>query len=157
MTELSFNERSGYICHSKSLEEVTFFDGQEQSRSVCSRDQSLPKNVQSFYQQIKVTNGLQYYQKVFDELLKLSVQESGEPCVLVGHQGSGKSLILKSLADQLGYSFSQVDCLAHLNLNQLEKLLSEKIPQQSSLSQVVELQGFDKYSLWYDGPQASQN
>ena len=63
--------------------------------------------------------------------------------MLLGHDGSGKTLLLRLLADRLGYVYSKIDCLAHLNLNQLNILLSEKIPQQTLLPQLVELKGFE--------------
>ena len=63
--------------------------------------------------------------------------------MLLGHDGSGKTLLLRLLADRLGYVYSQIDCLAHLNLNQLNALLSEKIPNQTLLPQLVELKGFE--------------
>lgn len=73
----------------------------------------------------------------FAELMQAAHQiikeGTNEPIVLIGHPGSGKSLILKYLADRLGFAFSQIDCLAHLNLTQLKTLLDTTIPANSPL------------------------
>lgn len=119
----------------------------------------LPKHAFTYNSLITATEDLQYAQSSFNELLKAT--ESAfedeaviEPIVLLGNAGSGKTHLLRLLADYLGFVYSQIDCLAHLNLNQLSTLLSATIPAQSAnLPHVVELISFEKYSLWFEGSQ----
>ena len=86
---------------------------------------------------LELLPNLAYVNQALTELMQAAEQMIlggiSEPIVLVGHSGSGKSLILQCLADRLGFVFSQVDCLAHLNLTQLKTLLDTTIPTYAPL------------------------
>lgn len=95
----------------------------------------LPKNSLQCAGMIAEVPDLTYFEQTSQELAEmadscLSVTEN-EPLVLIGHSGSGKTLMLKLLADRLGLAFTQIDCMAHLNLNQLKTLLEKVIPEKT--------------------------
>ena len=163
VTELTFNERKGYLCHGNALEEVELINREEQQ--IGYQLTGLPRNAYSCNKFIEATKDLQYFERCFSQLMKqVSDQVSplgqqvdsgaSEPIVLIGHAGSGKTHMLRLLADRVGFLYTHIDCLAHLNLNQLKTLLSETIPaQNAALPHLFELTGFEKYSLWFEGSQ----
>ena len=83
----------------------------------------------------------------------MSDSDSALPCILMGHPGSGRTHLLRHLADSVGFVFTEIDCLAHFNLSKLQTLLSSDIPARSQLPQVVELANFHRYGLLLDGGQ----
>ena len=69
VTQLSFNEHHGYLCHRSALEEVVLEDSQPmQTYGSFVKDFCLPKNALAFSGQIALTKGLTYAKKAFKEL-----------------------------------------------------------------------------------------
>jgi hypothetical protein len=65
--------------------------------------------------------------------------------------GSGKTSLIRDLADTLGFSFESYDCLNNFNIPMVKKLLNETLPDTCNTSGVlVELEHFDKYKLLID-------
>ena len=70
---------------------------------------------------------------------------------LSGVSGSGKSVVLRDIADSLGFSFESFDCLAYFNLPSIKRLFSEIIPDTcNTAALLIELTNFDKYRMLVD-------
>ena len=80
-------------------------------------------------------------------------EDNALPSVLIGHPGSGRTHLLKYLADSVGYTFTEIDCLANFNLSKMQTMLTKDILAASELPRVVELNNFHRYGLLMDGGQ----
>ncbi|TNV84611.1 hypothetical protein FGO68_gene8789 [Halteria grandinella] len=70
---------------------------------------------------------------------------------LSGANGSGKTFLLRDLADSLGFSFESFDCLSYFNIPLVKKLFTEVIPDTcNTRGLLVELVNFDRYKMLID-------
>lgn len=70
---------------------------------------------------------------------------------LSGVSGTGKTTLLKDLADQLGFTFESFDSLTHFSIPSIKKLLTETVPEHSNIAGVIiELTNIDKYRMLID-------
>ena len=139
------------MVHSEYLERVTLLE-QEEEKLICP-PQYLPRYTLTNFGEL-VTLREPYFSRAFATVRSFMFDtDSSLPSVLIGHPGSGRTHLLKYLADSVGYTFTEVDCLAHFNLSKMQTLLSTAIPNLSQLPQVIELTNFHRYGLLMEGNQ----
>ena len=68
VTELSYNERQGYLCHSSALEEVIISESEPEMSAQSVADSSLPKNALSYFGGLRLTSNLSYVNRTIQEL-----------------------------------------------------------------------------------------
>ena len=73
--------------------------------------------------------------------------------LMSGHSKSGKTTVLKKYADSKGLIYRHVDCLFHLDLTALSKLIKgfkDDTPAANYPYQLIELTNFEKFGMVVD-------
>ena len=149
VSELLFNSQPGYLVCTDALKSVKL---QDPSFLVCP-PATLPRFSMSHLGKLD-TIMEPYFVRALEKVQSfLADRDSGLPSVLCGQPGSGRTHLLKYMADSLGYGFQTIDCLAHFNMTKLQTLLTKDLPSTCRLSSVIELVNFHRYGLLLEGGQ----